>query len=125
MGIKSYSATILLGTLIFWGAWFAITVKTNPEAIGAVGFAMFYGALFMALVGTFSLVGLALRKIFMKNELSTNSVSVSFRQSFSFALLIVLSLFLQSNDLLYVWNIAILVAILLLLELAILLIQKR
>jgi hypothetical protein len=116
---------MLVGTILAWGAFGGVTANTSPDSAGPVGFALFFVTLYVALVGTFALIGLVLRKLLMRSELPTKQVWISFRQSFSFALLIVVALFLQSKSLLYWWNVLFLVIALTFVEVAVLLLQKN
>jgi hypothetical protein len=67
-----------------------------------VGFSMFYATLFVALVGTAAIVGFLVRFVGLKRELAFKSVKEAFRQSFLFALLVVVSLHLLAKDL-FTW----------------------
>lgn len=116
---------MLVGTIVAWGAFGAVAANTSPDSAGAVGFALFFISFYVALVGTFALIGLALRKVLMRSELPAKQVWVSFRQSFSFAFLVVAALFLQSKELLYWWNIVFLIIALTFVEVAVLLLQKN
>lgn len=125
MSIRGYVFLMLIGTLLSWVAFGGVTANTTPESAGVAGFALFFSTLYVALVGTFALIGLVLRKFLMRSEIPSRQVWVSFRQSFSFALLIVVALFLQSKSLLYWWNLLFLVIALTFVEVAILLLQKN
>lgn len=124
MSVRQYVILMLLGTILSWLAFGMVMTNTSPDTAGVLGFALFFTALYVALVGSFALVGLVLRKIVMKSELPTRQVWVSFRQSFSFAILVVVSLFLESKDLLFWWNVLFLVIALSLVEVAVLLLQR-
>lgn len=125
MSIRGYVFLMFIGTLLAWVAFGGVTANTTPESAGVVGFALFFSTLYVALVGTFALIGLVLRKFLMRSEIPSRQVWVSFRQSFSFALLIVVALFLQSKSLLYWWNLLFLVIALTFVEVAILFLQKN
>lgn len=125
MSIRQYVLLMLIGTILSWVAFGAVTANISPDSAGLVGFALFFSTLYVSLVGTFALVGLMLRKMVMKSELPTRQVWVSFRQSFSFALLVVVALFLEREELLYWWNVLFLVIALSFVEVAILLLQRN
>lgn len=125
MTIRRYVLVMFIGTILSWVAFGAVTANIPPDSAGLFGFALFFATLYLSLVGTFALVGLMLRKMVMKSELPTRQVWVSFRQSFSFALLVVIALFLEREDLLYWWNVLFLVIALSLVEIAILLLQRQ
>jgi hypothetical protein len=114
-----------LGTLLTWGAWVLVIFFLDPATAGWLGFTVFYLALYLALTGSFSLLGLVLRHYILKNELIYQQVTISFRQAFSFSFLVVAALFLQSKQLLTWWNMVFLIIALTFLEFAVLAYQQR
>jgi hypothetical protein len=65
--------------------------------------------LFLALSGSAALFGFLLRFVALKKELAFNLVKVAFRQSYLFALFIIILLILKANDLFSWRNLALLV----------------
>ncbi len=116
MTLKRYLFLMILGTLFCWAAFFIVVNSVNPYATVALGFWLFYLSLFFALSGTFALAGFMWRNLVNKNQFISEQVWLSFRQGFLLALLLVLSLFLMSQDLLTWWNLLLLIAILLVVE---------
>ena len=112
------------GTILTWSAWVLVLSQFEPTSAGWLGFTMFYASLYLALVGTFSLLGLTLRRIINPTELPYRHVATAFRQSFSFAFLVVAALFLQSRTLLTWWNTLFLITALTFLEFAILAVRR-
>ena len=100
-----------------WLIWLLVINLVNPEEAGILGFVFFYVSLFIALWGTFSVMGFYFRKLILKEEMLIKHIKVSFRQGILFAILITGSLFLQSKNLLTWWNIVLFIIALTLLEL--------
>lgn len=91
-------------TLLSWFAWGVVVFYTNPESLSILGFLIFYLALFFSLIGTFALIGLELRIHFSYNEILFKHIAPSFRQAVLLSLIIVVTLFLQSQQLLNWWD---------------------
>jgi hypothetical protein len=98
-------------------AFFAIIYFFDPFVNGFLGMLFFYLSLMLALVGTLSIVGLFVRNLFTKDKLIFRKVVISFRQAIWFSLIIIVSLFLKSADLLIFRNIIFLIFAFALLEL--------
>lgn len=115
MSLRRYLIIMGLGSLISWSAWFLIIFYIDPYNSGFVGLASFYLILFLALLGTLSLLGFFIRFIFLKKSVLFRHIGISLRQAILFSTLISFSLLLQANRLFTWWN-----AILLILSLALL-----
>jgi len=102
MTLKSYLVTMSVLTFICWGAWIYLLLAINPEVTNWIGFVLFYVSLFLSLVGTAAIVGFLIRFVLMRQVLAFRLVKEAFRQSFLFAILIVISLLLLANDL-FTW----------------------
>jgi len=89
----------------------------NPQAAGIIGFVFFYLSLFLALVGTFSLLGISIRFLFKRNEILYKQINASTRQSILLSILLIITLILQSQNYLYWWDILIVIFILSFIEL--------
>lgn len=116
MSLRSYIFLMLLATIACYFAWGSIIYFFDPLQNGTGVLFLFYISLFLALVGTFSVVGLIFRIIFTKDNLVFKKVVISFRQSIWFAGIIIVSLYLKSADLLLLRNILILIFAFVLLE---------
>ncbi|MFA6422607.1 MAG: hypothetical protein WCV92_04375 [Candidatus Buchananbacteria bacterium] len=116
MTLKQLLIVMAMATLVCWIGWTILIFNVDPTESGFIEFVVFYASLFFALLGSFFLLTFGIRKIFNKLDLDYKIVSVSFRQSFFFAGLIVLVLFLQSKSLLAWWNLIFIVLALGLLE---------
>jgi len=104
-------------TLLCWGIFALMLNLIDPTATNWLGFMLFYVALFLALSGTAALLGFIIRFVALKRDLVFYAVSTAFRQSFLFALFIVISLFLLSNNLFTWLNVVLLLVIFAILEL--------
>lgn len=105
MTLRSYLILMSIGTLLCWVAWFFIVSNISPAEAGLQGLLFFYFSLFLAIVGTFSVIGFAVRKMIIKDdEVIFRHVRHTFRQSIFIALLLIIILILLSQNLLYWWN---------------------
>jgi hypothetical protein len=104
MTLKQLVAIIILATLACWTAWTMVLFQVDPTDSGAPGILVFYGCLFLALLGSLFLISFGWRKIFGHYALDYKIVGTSFRQSFFFSLMIVGIMFLESRGLLAWWN---------------------
>jgi len=95
---------MLLATAICWSAWAVVINSINPETTNWIGFVLFYTSLFLSLVGTSTIIGFVIRFAALKQELVFRQVAIAFRQSFSFAALIVALLILQASHMLVWYN---------------------
>lgn len=109
MTLRNYLIIMLAATIICWALFAAIVFMVNPEATSWIGFFLFYFSLFLSLVGTAAITGFVIRFFALKHELAWRSVKNAFRQSFLFALLIVIILFLLANNLFNWLNMVLLV----------------
>ena len=117
MTLKNYLWVMGTMTLLCWGIFALMLNLIDPTSTNWLGFLLFYVALFLALSGTAALLGFIIRFVALKRDLVFYAVSTAFRQSFLFALFIVISLFLLSNNLFTWLNVALLLIIFAILEL--------
>ncbi|MBN2884349.1 hypothetical protein JXE04_00250 [Patescibacteria group bacterium] len=117
MTLKHYLWVMGTMTLLCWGIFALMLNLIDPTATNWLGFMFFYVALFLALSGTAALLGFIIRFVALKRDLVFYAVSTAFRQSFLFALFIVISLFLLSNNLFTWLNVSLLLIIFAILEL--------
>ncbi len=104
MSLKKYIFGMLLASLFCWTAWGLILFYIDPSVSGLVGLFCFYLSLFFSLIGTFTLIGLALRIWFSHKEVIFAFVGVSFRQAILFAVVIIGCLLLQQFRVLNWWD---------------------
>jgi len=116
MTLRQLLIIISIGTAICWATWLMVVINIDPTTSEMFGFLLFYMCLFCALLGSFFLATFVWRKIFNKNSIEYQIVGTSFRQSFSFGILVILMLMLKSHDLLTWWNMLMVIAGLTLIE---------
>jgi hypothetical protein len=97
-----------VATTMCWFAWGYVIFNVDPFHSGMVGFLSFYASLFFALFGTVSLVGLWIYRKYDKSSPLFKLVEKSFRDSCLIAFMLILLLYLQGENLLTFWNVAIL-----------------
>jgi len=112
MTLKKYLFLMAMATLMCWGALVLVLVFVNPYTAGIVGLVFFYLALFLGLLGIFSIIGFVFRFLFKRNEFAYNQVKTAFRQGMMFALLLTVMFILQGARLLVWWNIILFIILL-------------
>lgn len=103
-------------TGICWGAFFFVAGMVDPMRTNWLGFLLFYLSLFLALSGTFSLIGFVFRFVIFKGEVAFRAVKLAFRQSFVFSSFAIIMLLLAAKGLLTWVNFGILAILFLVLE---------
>lgn len=116
MTLKGYITLMGISTLLCWGTWVYILFSIDPGSTNSLGFILFYATLFLALSGSFAILGFLFRFVALKKKLVFHSVKTAFRQSFLFSFLILAILYLQAEDLLSWVNLFFLAGALVLLE---------
>lgn len=105
MTLRQYLILMSLATGMCWVAWSAIIFSIDPQTASLMIFAFFYLSLFVALIGTISVIGFAIKRLIIKNdEIVFRHVKRTFRQSIIISSLMVLALILKQKDLLTWWN---------------------
>lgn len=125
MNIKQLFLVVSGATILFWLVWIMVVVKINPFETDFFGFVLFYLTLLFSLLGTFFITSFAFRKAFNKFSMEFDIVSISFRQSFFFALLVVSLLVFQGLKMLNILNTILLIAVIVVLEFFFLSYKKR
>lgn len=110
MTLRQYLFWMLISTALCWLGWLSIVSAVDPAGAGWLGFFIFYAALCLSLIGTFSIIGLAARSMLRRHEPVSRHAGTSFRQSLLLTVLLAGSLFLQSRSLLTWWNLLLFVA---------------
>ncbi len=116
MSLRRYLTIMALTTLMCWGAFVVVLFRIDPKTGGALGLALFFIALFFALWGSLSLIGFFARYAIHRQTVPFRHIGVSLRQSLWFTILLCLSLFLLSQELLVWWMSLLLVVCLTVLE---------
>src|SRR3989339_136262 len=102
MSLKKYLIFMSIATVICWSAFAYVIFTVNPAITNWIGFGLFYTSLFLAIIGTSAILGFVVRFIALKQEIAFRLVNEAFRQSFLFAILIIVSLLLLSQEL-FTW----------------------
>ncbi len=112
MHLRHYLILMSLGTALCWAALFFIILSINPTGAGFGVIAFFYFSLFLAILGTFSVVGFLVRRALVRNdEIIFRHVKKTFRQSIIVAIFIIAALLLSHARLLAWWNAIILLGL--------------
>ena len=126
MDYNVYMLGVSIASLFSWSAWGLVLTKlspcvkwlsntvcsgSNPKVIVA-----FYATLFLALTGTFTVIGFYVRVYLKRNQLYYQNINVAFRQGILLALAVCGLLALQSVRVLTWWDSLILILILLIIE---------
>jgi predicted permease len=125
MSLKQLALIISGATLIFWLCFAFILFEVDPFTSGVTGIAVFYACLFFALLGTFFVPIILLRRKLDKEELEYHIVKGAIRQSLFFSFTIVIVLFLQSKRFLTWWNLLFLVLLVTMVEYLFLSVKKK
>jgi len=124
MTLKKYLSIMTAMVIISWGALILVIYSVNPESTNWIGISLFYGSLFLAILGSSSLLGFIIRFIALKQRLVFRLVGDAFRQSFFFSFFIVAILFFLSKDLFTWLNLAFLISALSILEFFLISVRK-
>jgi len=105
MTLRQYLVLMALGTLLAWGAVTLVVMTVDPTLAQPGIFVAFYASAYLALAGTFSIVGLLLRIGMLRRQpVVSRHVAVSFRQALLLAALVCGGLFLHSRQALSWWS---------------------
>lgn len=99
-----YLVILAISILLSWGACFYILFNFDPFKINLFVLSFFYFTLFLALLGTFSVLFLLIHRFFRREEVIGRQIKISLRQAFLFSILIIISLVLLRQKILTWWN---------------------
>jgi hypothetical protein len=117
MSLRYYLILMSVGAFICWLAWFFVLSSIDPTQAGFFGFLFFYTSLFLALTGTFSVMGFLVKKIILKNdEVIFHHVKSTFRQGMLVAFIIMAGLILLQTKLLAWWSAIFLILLFIIIE---------
>jgi len=117
MNLSGYLAGLVLVVFLAIACLTAILVYFSPQTSSAGVFSLFYLALLISAAGIFTLIGFFIRQISRKKRIPLSqgqvvrNLEVSFRQGFLLSIILVSVLILQSQRLLYWWDLAALVGL--------------
>ena len=110
MTLRRYLFLMSVATLLCWVAWFFVLFSIDPEAKSGLGFFFFYSSLWLAIVGSFSVLGFLVRRFMIhENEIIFRHVKQTFRQSIIVASVTTLTLLFLAHRLLTWWSLIALV----------------
>lgn len=117
---------MLLATVLAWLGFFIIIRSFDPTEGSWLIFIMFYGILFLSILGTLSLLGFLSRTIFLRKKLRPRILATkSFRQAIIFSAVLILALMLQAGRILTWWNMTLLIVLATVLEFVILVFSQN
>lgn len=111
MTLRSSILVFGLGSGFAWAAFGLILFTVPPEVAGPIGEAFFFGALFVALTGTLTILGV-LGRVRMSALLPSLHIGPAFRQGALLSVAAVSALLLQRFRWLRWWSILLLVGVL-------------
>lgn len=117
MSHKNYLLIILGTSLMAWGGFVTVILKFDPFRNTSVALAFFYLSLFIALSGTFTLIGYFFRIWLYRNEIFYIHLNMSLRQGVLLALIAISCFILLMLKVLTWWSGGLLIAAALLIEL--------
>lgn len=124
MTLKKYLIIMAIVVTISWVTWYLVINMVNPESTNWIGMSLFYGSLFLALLGTSSLFGFMIRFVLLRQKLIFRAVNDAFRQSFFLSFFLLAILFLLSKDMLSWLNLIFLISTLSVLEFLLISVRK-
>jgi len=116
MKLKHYLISNLIAAISAWLLWLFILFRVDPFATNWLGRGLFYLALFTAVFSTMSLIGFVCRFSLIRQRLAHQAVAAAFRQAGLFAVGVVITLWLLSQQLFNWFNVLILAGGLAMLE---------
>jgi hypothetical protein len=117
MSLRQYLIFMAIGTAICWTAWYFVILNVDPTETGIIGLFFFYISFFLALTGTFSVIGFLARRWIVKNEDALfHHVRHTFRHAILVSSLVLVALILFQQKILNLWNGILLLIIFLALE---------
>lgn len=120
MTLRNFLVFLVVAGLSSWTAWLLVVFYVDPTASGFIGVAVFHGALFLALLATFTVFGILGRvvtRVYKKeNYVVFRFLIPAVRQSVWLSLLTVISLWLLAANLFSVWAVTALLLGFILLE---------
>ena len=112
-----YITGVFVAAALGWASWFVVLNKMSPFISGTLALSLFYASLFMALTGTFALIGYYLRlAISQKKDKVTLHLNTALRQGALLSFMLCVGLSFQRLRVLTWWDAALLLIIVVLLE---------
>lgn len=105
MTVRIYLILMSIGTLLAWLAMIILSWNFSPREAGLIGRFFFYATVFVAAVGTISIIGFLFRRRVLPQEtIVFRHVARTFKVSLALASLLIILLMLAAERLLSWWN---------------------
>ncbi len=125
MNFKLFAILMTVATAAAWLAWVVVIYTIDPLRSGLSGHIIFYTTLAIALVGTFTLLGVLIRTWKKPEVHMLRHTTRSLRHSILFAVIFIASLVLLANQLFGFFTMVMLIIIVALVELVFLSTSKK
>lgn len=116
MSLHKYLLMMAFGTIAAWIAWFIVIHGIDPKYSDMLGHLLFYSTFFIALIGSFTLLGILVRMWRKRDAFAPIVVMRSFRQGILFSTLVATALFLFSQGWFTWWSAFLIIVILTFIE---------
>lgn len=93
----------LIGTLLSWGTWVIVLFRIDPDSGGWVAKTLFFSSLWLALLGTATLVGFGGRYLFERQAMPYRQMTVAARQALILSITTIILLAFQAGRSLSWW----------------------
>jgi len=104
MSLVRFIVILSVGTLLSWGTWILVVTTLDPYSDGALALTLFYTSLWLALLGTVTIISLFLRVWLEKEGVFFPQVATSLRQATFISSGVIVDLMLQGARWLNVWS---------------------
>ena len=109
MPLRRILSLVGFGTLLAWSGVIALVLLFRPDDLLIWGVLLFYVLLFLATVGTCTVLGTVVRVRVRRASVPVRQLMRSFRQALFFGLLVVVALVLSHAELLSSWSLLLLI----------------
>lgn len=116
MTFRQFLSVMLAATFVVWLIWFFLLFKLDPVVSDWKGFLFFYVALAAALIGTLTVVGTSLRRVFRSQDFVSRQVVTSLRQAVWLSSTLLVAMILFANGLFHLWIISLVILVFALVE---------
>lgn len=116
MTYSSYLAVIFFSSVVSWLSFYMVIERLDPFVNPVTAFVSISVTMFLALTGTFTILGFYLRLFWLKNSLYFYNINVSFRQGVLLAFAVCIMLGFQAFRILNWWDGMIIVLVVAIIE---------
>ncbi len=104
MTVVRFLVLSAIGTALSWGTWVVVLWQINPESSRGIAPTLFFSSLWLAILGTATIIGFLARHLFERQTIPYRQMAVAARQAVNLSTLTVVFLGLQAGSLLSVWT---------------------